>query len=153
MTNHNIAKVVECGSVRIGHALNLFQVNIPLIKHSYLIPIIQQRNICIETCPLSSQYLGYVYNLLQHPAVGFYNLGIPISISSNDPSRFGYTGVTPDYFVATHAFGFDLKDMKLLGIYSILHALASTEEKAALLARFEEDWKVFMKSVEVEFGL
>lgn len=115
--------------------------------------MIAEKNICIETCPLSSQYLGYVYNLLQHPAIAYYNLGLPISISSDDPARFGYSGVTPDFFVTAHAFGFDLKDFKLLGIYSILHALCSNERKAKLLDLFEKDWKIFMESVKAEFGI
>lgn len=92
-----------------------------------------------------------MYNLLQHPAIAYYNLGLPISISSDDPARFGYSGVTPDYFVAAHAFGFDLKDMKLLGIYSIVHALMPREQKVALLAHFERDWQAFMKGVKEEF--
>lgn len=102
---------------------------------------------CIEVCPLSNQFLGYVYNLGQHPAIAFYNLGIPISISPDDPGKFGYSGVTPDFFVAAHAFGFGLKDMKLLGLYSIRHALCSAAVKQSLYTTFEEAWDRFITSL------
>lgn len=98
-------------------------------------------------CPLSNQFLGYVYNLSQHPAIAFYNLGIPITISSDDPGKFGYSGVTPDYFVAAHAFGFSLKDMKLIGLYSIGHALCSQQVKEALYTVFNEQWNSFIASL------
>jgi adenosine deaminase len=46
-------------------------------------------------------------------------LGLPISISPDDPARFGYNGTTPDYYIITHGFHFDLKDLKLIALYSI----------------------------------
>ncbi len=104
---------------------------------------------CIEICPLSNQIVNYVYNLTQHPGISFYHLGLPISINSDDPGRFGYNGCTPDFFIAAHAFGFDLKDMKLLGIYSIKHAIISEDAKKELLAAFNEQWNEFVKGVEL----
>jgi adenosine deaminase CECR1 len=104
----------------------------------------KERSMCIEACPLSNQFLYYVYNLSQHPAIAFYHMGLPISINPDDPARFGYNGSTPDFFVAAHAFGFDLKDFKLLGIYSILHAVCSEDLKGKLLKQFAEDWAKFM---------
>jgi adenosine deaminase CECR1 len=94
-----------------------------------------------------------VYSLTQHPAIAYYNLGIPISISSDDPARFGYSGVTPDFFVVTHAFGFDLKDLKLLGIYSIIHALCSNEVKQMMLELFNKQWSEFIASLKTQFKI
>jgi adenosine deaminase len=71
-------------------------------------------------------------------------MGIPISLSSDDPARFGYNSCTPDHYVAAHAFGFDLKDFKLLGIYSILYAACGDDLKKKMLTLFKEDWQKFM---------
>jgi adenosine deaminase len=48
-------------------------------------------------------------------------------LSSDDPARFGYNETTPDLYVACHGFGFDLKDFKLLAIYSIEYSLCEDE--------------------------
>jgi adenosine deaminase len=72
-------------------------------------------------------------------------LGVPISINPDDPSRFGYNHVTPDYYVAVHAFGFNLKDLKLLGVYSVMYGIIEEEEKKVMLERFEKRWQEWME--------
>lgn len=35
-----------------------------------------------------------------HPGITFFNYGIPVSISPDDPGLFGYKGVTIDWYLA-----------------------------------------------------
>lgn len=113
--------------------------------------MVRDKKICIEVCPLSNQFLNFVYNLTQHPAIAFYHMHIPITINSDDPARFGYNGVTPDFYVAAHAFGFELKDMKLIGIYSIIHSICPEEKKQEMLQLFFKQWEEFMHTYEDKF--
>jgi adenosine deaminase len=53
------------------------------------------------------------------------SLGIPISISPDDPGKFGYDDSTVDYFMSMISYNWTLKDLKLLAIYSINHAICS----------------------------
>jgi adenosine deaminase len=55
------------------------------------------------------------------------SLGIPVSISPDDPGKFGYEDTTVDYFMAMISYNWSLKDLKLIGIYSINHAVCSED--------------------------
>ena len=45
--NNNLIDVILLNTKRIGHGLNL-------VKHSYLIDIVLNKDICIEICPISN---------------------------------------------------------------------------------------------------
>jgi len=89
--NNNLIDIILLGTKRIGHGLNLS-------KHSYLLDLVREKDICIESCPISNQGLGYYNDLRAHPIRTFINLGIPVSISNDDPSFFGLEGVSFDYY-------------------------------------------------------
>lgn len=52
-------------------------------------------------------------------------LGHAITINPDDPGKFGYEDSTIDYFSAIISFDWTLRDLKLLGIHSINHAICS----------------------------
>lgn len=47
--------------------------------------------------------------------------------------------------MAVHAFGFNLKDLKLLGVYSVMYGIIEEEEKKVMLERFEKRWQEWME--------
>lgn len=57
------------------------------------------------------------------------SLGVPISINPDDPGKFGYEDSTLDFFMSMISFNWSLKDLKLIGIYSIKFAVCSEKEK------------------------
>ncbi len=95
--NENLYDVVMLGTKRIGHGFGLF-------IYPRLIQTVRERNICIECCPISNQVLGYVKDLRCHPARMLMNLGVPLTISSDDPAFFNYSGITHDFVLATLAW-------------------------------------------------
>lgn len=50
-------------------------------------------------------------------------LGYPVSISPDDPGKFGLLDTTEDYFVAVMAYNWSLRHLKLVSYHSINHAL------------------------------
>lgn len=52
-------------------------------------------------------------------------LGYAVSISPDDPGKFGYEDTTVDYFVSCVSFNWTLKHLKLIGYHSINHAIAN----------------------------
>ena len=52
-------------------------------------------------------------------------MGYSVSISSDDPGKFGYEDTTVDYFLSAISFNWTLKHLKLVAYHSINHAIVS----------------------------
>lgn len=142
-SNQNLYDAVLLNSRRIGHGFNL-------IRYPGLWDRLKQRDICIEVCPLSNQILGYVRDLRNHPALTYFRMGIPVSISSDDPCNFGYLGVTPDYWSVFLAWELDLQALKQLLRNSLLYSALSSADKEKALEAWEKDWQAYMAYVDGE---
>ena len=79
--NNNVELSVRSGAVRIGHGLNIVK------KMGYL-P--QCKNVCFELNPISNLLTGGMADIRMSPAPILLGLGYPVSISSDDPGKFGY---------------------------------------------------------------
>ena len=86
------------------------------MKHPYLLNLIKEQGIAIETCPVSNQILGFVADLRNHPAVNYIRHGIPIVLGPDDPGTFGYDHFTIDWYEAYMAWGLDLLDLKNIAL-------------------------------------
>ncbi|MEM7514309.1 MAG: hypothetical protein AAF388_25510 [Bacteroidota bacterium] len=114
---------------------------------------LKENDVCIEICPISNQVLGYVQDLRNHPALLYIQLGIPISISSDDPSIFQYKGVTPDYWAIYLAWHLDLATVKKLCQNGIQYSALTEEEKQTSLTFWESKWEAFVsESIHVLQG-
>lgn len=136
-SNDNLIDAVLLGSKRIGHGFNLF-------RYPVLWERIKQENICLEICPLSNQILGYVRDLRNHPASMYLKLGIPISISSDDPAPFDYEGVTPDYWSIFYAWELNLKQLKQLCKNALIYSALEEDDKQKAMQAWEKDWNAFV---------
>jgi adenosine deaminase len=73
--------------------------------------------------------------------------GLPVSISSDDPSLFQYQGVTLDYVYAFIAWELDLADLKQLALNSILYSSIDEEYKkegSQFRKFFDYKWERFL---------
>jgi adenosine deaminase CECR1 len=138
--NKNLYDAILLRTKRIGHGINLF-------RYPALEVLVKEWNIPLEVCPLSNQILGYVENLRMHPASEYINRGIPVTINSDDPQIFGYTGLTYDYWSAFMAWELDLSIMKALALNSLIYSGLSETEKTAALSYFEMQWEKFIEEV------
>jgi hypothetical protein len=55
------------------------------------------------------------------------SLGYAITINPDDPGKFGYEDSTVDYFSSIISFNWTLRDLKLIGLHSINHAICSND--------------------------
>ncbi|MEM7659768.1 MAG: adenosine kinase [Bacteroidota bacterium] len=136
-SNENLYDAVLLGSKRIGHGFNLYRF--PALWDS-----IRQQQTCIEICPLSNQILGYVRDLRNHPGLLYLKLGLPVSISSDDPATFGYEGVSPDYWAIFLAWELDLGQLKQLVRNSLTYSSLPEEAKTKALQHWEAEWNQFV---------
>ena len=118
--NENLYDAICMGTKRIGHG---FQI----AHHPSLIQEVIDKNICVEVNPVSNFVLGYTLDLRTHPVRGLLQAGVPVSISSDDPSLFHYDGVTLDFVYAFLAWELNLADLKQLCVNSITYS--SLDEK------------------------
>jgi adenosine deaminase len=79
--NSNVELSVRSGCVRIGHGLNIVK------RIEYLN---QCRHICFELNPISNLLTGGMSDIRMSPAPLLLGLGYAVSISSDDPGKFGY---------------------------------------------------------------
>ena len=67
-------------------------------------------------------------------------LGYPISISPDDPGKFGYDDTTMDYFAASISYNWTLRHLKLIAYHSINHSICEESIKNRLVKQFDEAW-------------
>lgn len=140
----NLYDAILLGTKRIGHGINLF-------RFPSLFEMVIDRGIALEVCPLSNQILQYVEDLRMHPASEFINRNIPITIGSDDPQIFNYTGLSYDFFSAYMAWKLDLRQLKKLALNSIEYSGMNTEEKIVAYKYFHQKWDEFIKDVKSSY--
>ncbi len=138
--NENILDAILLGTKRIGHGFQL-------VQWPNLVPLVKEKDICIECCPVSNFILGYVNDLRCHPVREFLHAGVQVSISPDDPGFWDYEGVTLDYVYAFLAWDLDLADLKQLTLNSIKYAALKEEEKKVYYEFYENRWKRFLEYV------
>ena len=77
-------------SKRFGHGINLY-------KYIGLIDKLKEKKICMEINPISNQTLRVVKDLRMHPAIGYLNYVIYISINNDDLTLYNTKGVNYDF--------------------------------------------------------
>lgn len=138
ITNQNPIDGYLLKAKRLGHGINLF-------KHSYLLEELKKKNVCIEICPISNQALRNVRDLRMHPALGYLNMGLKITINNDDPTLYNTKGLDYDLFVAMACCGFDLLDLKVILLNSIDYCEAEGDIKRRYKERFLNEWAKFIE--------
>jgi len=124
--NTNLFDALLLGSKWIGHGFNI-------ALHPKLVEYAIQEEICLEVCPISNFILAYTLDLRCHPARFLINQGLQISINSDDPGFYSYSGVNLDYAYAFLAWELTVWDLKQLAINGIRFSSLNDEEKEAHL--------------------
>jgi adenosine deaminase len=117
------------GVERIGHGTRSFE-DPALVEYLY------RKRIPLEVCLTSNVYTGVVNTLRSHPFLSYFQSGIPITFSTDDPAMFD-TDIVAEYEKARTEFR--LTDTELLRI-------ARTGFEVAFLT--EETRAVFLKEFD-----
>ncbi len=137
--NHNLQEVPYQLNRRIGHGLNL--VYFPEVMQR-----VKTANNLVEISPISNQELGYVSDLRNHPARVLLADSVPISINSDDPGVYGYSGLSYDFWVAVMCWDLNVQTLKQLIVNSLQYASLTEDEKKMALAYFNAAWSQFVTS-------
>ncbi len=114
---------------RIDHGNNSMQ-------DENLIATIVEKDIALTVCPLSNQALQVVPNLSTHPLKKMMDLGIKVTVNSDDPAYFGGQ-VNQNYIEIQKALDLTKKDIYELAKNSFEYSLASDELKEIYLSELE----------------
>ena len=131
--NDNVEISIKGGSARIGHGVNILQR--PFIKE-----VAEKKNVCFEISPVSNVFLAFLDDPRKSHAFTLFNMGVPISLNSDDPGKFNNEDSTFDYWLTVISSDWSLKQLKLVALYSIHHAICSEGQKEAMLKSFDKKW-------------
>lgn len=140
----NVYDAILLGTKRIGHGFSI-------VKHPKLMEICRERGIALEVCPISNEILRLTSSMPMHPLPIMLNNGVPVALSSDDPSVFGNMGLTYDYFqvlVASEVTG--LSTLGALARDSIEFSSMDLEQKDRARAAWETAWKEFLEYIVSE---
>lgn len=112
---------------RIGHGVNA-------IYAPNTMAMVKDKGISLEVCPTSNIFLGLFKNMNEHPFPKFYEAGIKISISSDDPP-FMSTTLGQEYQRVQSSYHYNDETMNSITRMAIESAFVDPKTKAELLAR------------------
>lgn len=112
---------------RIGHGVNS-------IYSPETMAMVKDRGIALEVCPTSNIFLGLFKDMAEHPFPKFYEAGIKISISSDDPP-FMSTTIGQEYDRVQAAYGYSDATMNHITKMAIEAAFVDEPTRKELLAK------------------
>lgn len=94
-TDQNLYDAILLGTRRLGHAFSLY-------KHPLLIDMVKEKQILVESCPISNEVLRYTSSIKSHPLPALLARGVRASLSNDDPAMMGHdtSGMSHDFWQA-----------------------------------------------------
>lgn len=125
----HIREAVEIlGAERIGHGVRA-------MEDLSVIDLILQKRVTLEMCPTSNLQTGSVPGLGQHPMWAFHQIGIPVTINTDDPSISNIT-LTDELMVAVKGIGVPLRAIRDMTLNAARAAFLPPAERNKLMAWF-----------------
>ncbi len=109
------------GAERIGHGVQS-------IHDPALIAYLKEKNILLEVCPHSNYLTQAFSDYSTHPLRRLFDLGVPLSINSDDPGIFAST-LSDDYMIAHQFQNFNLEQFAACNQMAYEHSFISKQEK------------------------
>lgn len=113
---------------RIGHATRAID-DPELVQH------LAEQRIPLELCPLSNVRTGVVGSMMNHPLRRYFDLGIPVSVNTDDPLFFG-TSLVDELAAAQQVHQFTRDEVKRLIVSAVESSWLAADHKARLLKDF-----------------
>jgi len=114
---------------RIGHGVSA-------VQDPDLVEELAYRQIPIEICLTSNLRTGVCKAIGEHPAKAYFDQGVMIALSTDDPALFGTT-LSREYQLAQEAFGFTDEHLRELARNSFEASFLPAEKKVELLSLFD----------------
>jgi adenosine deaminase len=116
---------------RIGHGTRA-------IEDHKLLEYLADNQIPVELCPLSNLRTRVIGSITEHPVKTFIDMGIPVSINTDDPKMFG-NSLSEEYQALRDSFNFSDEAINNLIINSIHTTWLDEKEKEILIEEFKRE--------------
>ncbi len=116
---------------RIGHGTRAMEDN-------ELMEYLSINKIPIELCPISNLRTRVINSMEEHPVKNYIDMGIPISINTDDPKMFG-NSLTEEYNTLKKTFDLSNEDIYNIIINSINTTWLNQNEKEDLVLKFRKE--------------
>ncbi|CAE6361837.1 unnamed protein product [Rhizoctonia solani] len=137
----NLYDALLLGSKRIGHGFSL-------AKHPLLMQKYRDNGIAVEVCPISNEILRFTRSANTHPLPILLNHGVPVALSSDDPSVFQNPGLSFDFYQAMVASNItSLISLGQLARQSLEYSSLNSSTKAHALKNWEDRWSTFLDDI------
>jgi adenosine deaminase/aminodeoxyfutalosine deaminase len=124
-----IWEALSIGSERLGHAVSVLQ-------DEKLVQELKTRSVPLELCPTSNLRTGVCPSFAAHPLRRCFDLGLTVTLNSDDPAFFG-SDLANEYLLAHTEQGFTRDELRQLAANSICASFLTEEAKSSWLARIE----------------
>jgi adenosine deaminase/aminodeoxyfutalosine deaminase len=124
-----IWEALAIGTERIGHALSV-------IQDSNLVQELKVRRTPLELCPTSNVRTGVCPSFAAHPLRRCFDLGLTVTLNSDDPAFFG-SDLANEYLLAHTEQKFTREELRQLAANSIRASFLHEEAKLSWLARID----------------
>jgi adenosine deaminase/aminodeoxyfutalosine deaminase len=121
-----IWEALAIGTERIGHAVSA-------IQDSKLLQELKARSTPLELCPTSNLRTGVCPSLAAHPLRRLFDLGLLVTLNSDDPAFFG-SDLANEYLLAHTEQGFTRDELRQMAANSIHASFLPVETKSTWLA-------------------
>ncbi len=120
--------VNELGVERIGHGVTA-------IDEPKLLEHLKKRGVAIEMCPTSNMRTRVIHTLTRHPIRVFYDLGLTVTVNTDDPSMFG-TDMNNEYLQLHLQLGFSPSELFNLSLNAVNSSFLLEETKSKMRESF-----------------
>jgi adenosine deaminase/aminodeoxyfutalosine deaminase len=124
-----IWEALSIGSERIGHAVSALQ-------DEKLVQELKTRAVSLELCPTSNVRTGACPSFASHPLRRLFDLGLMVTLNSDDPAFFG-SDLANEYMLAHTEQEFTRDELRQLAANSIRASFLPEEAKSVWLARID----------------
>lgn len=120
---------INLGAERLGHCLNAWH-------DRELMAVLSQKQIPLEVSISSNLRTGCCAGLQHHPLKTFFDLGMMVTLNTDDPAMFSTT-LTQEYQLAQQEFGFTNEHLHELARNSFEASFLPAEKKVAFLNQID----------------
>jgi adenosine deaminase len=113
-----------------------------------LMELLRGEGITIEACPVSNVRTGAVPSISEHPIKGFFDSGIRVTVSSDDPSMFE-TDMNNEYIQLHGGLGFTVPELFQLSLNAVDSSFLPDSRRRELKRSFMEEYSRLIEDYEV----
>ena len=117
------------------------------IEEMNVIKELIERQIPLDICPTSNIRLNIYPTMSQHPFRELDDLGVTVTINSDDPSIIGST-LCDEYIAVAREFGYTINDLERFARNSIQASYATIESKTRYLSEIGKWEKIYLTDTQ-----